>query len=83
MTKYRIGAYLDPATGRQRTGIINRQTSQPIPDDEPVFIIRGQDKHAIATIKFYLGLCDHAAMAVADEFIAFQANNPDRVKDPD
>jgi hypothetical protein len=28
-----------------------------IPDDEPVFLIRGQDQFAVETLKFYASMC--------------------------
>lgn len=33
-----------------------------IPDDEPVFLIRGQDEFAIQTLVFYHGLCTDAGL---------------------
>jgi hypothetical protein len=31
-----------------------------IPDDEPVFLLRAQDKHAPSTLRFYAGLLEEA-----------------------
>lgn len=38
--------------------LIKTSNNQPIPDDEPVFIIRGRDKLALAIIGYYMGLSE-------------------------
>mgnify|MGYP000577875052 CR=1 FL=1 len=43
--------------------LYNRASGDPIPDDEPVFILRGRDIHAAYAIELYSELCenyDHA-----------------------
>lgn len=63
-----------------------------IPLDEPVFIIRAQDKAAAETLRYYLHLCkvegsseEHitAATAARDQIVAWQAAHADQVKAPD
>jgi hypothetical protein len=71
--------------------IVKRTTGEPIPDDEPVFILRARDKHAVATLVSYLGHCQRGPTteyhlqgidkAVA-AFEAFRRNNPDQMKVP-
>ncbi len=39
--------------------IVNSFTRVPIPDDEPIFIFRAKDNHALPTLKSYLELCDN------------------------
>jgi hypothetical protein len=39
-----------------------------IPDDEPVFLLRGQDKHAPGTLRFYAGLLEESGnIGMAEE----------------
>lgn len=63
----------------------------PIEDDEPVFILRGQDGLAIAGIRGYLTKLSEANAdqshieSVSDElqkWEGWQAANPDRIKMP-
>ncbi len=37
---------------------MNRATSLAIPKTEPLFILRGQDKHAIHTLIAYMEACE-------------------------
>lgn len=68
--------------------IVNRATGKPIPDDEPVFILRAQDIHAVPLLHAYLSMVkeiDQAA-AVSKRITAFQdfaLANPSRMKEPD
>lgn len=68
--------------------LVNRATGKPIPDDEPVFVLRAQDIHALPTLHAYLSLVreiDQAA-AVTNRITAFQdfaLAHPDRMKEPD
>ena len=72
--------------------IINRESGEPIPDDEPVFILRGKDAAAVATLMFYLSEAKKAGSPVEhlqavqkriDQFQGFAGKNPERVKSPD
>lgn len=38
--------------------LIKTSNGQPIPDDEPIFILRGRDNLASATLAIYYTLCD-------------------------
>jgi len=72
--------------------LVNRATGKPIPHDEPVFILRGQDYRASLTIYQYASYPRDetaadphfdAVMQRHEEFIAFANNHPDRMKWPD
>lgn len=68
--------------------LVNRTTGKPIPDDEPVFVLRAQDRKALAALKRYRDDCEYPDQKAAiakriDEFAAFQKNHPDRMKEPD
>ncbi len=63
-------------------------THLPIPTDEPLFIIRGKDKHATGAIYDYSKRCndkDHKATVLARnvDFSHFSVNNSNRMKEPD
>lgn len=79
--KYTVGA----RDGR----IVNRATGKPIPDDEPVFILRAKDVNATAALAAYLEAVfndtEHAEAVQAriDAFDAFAAAHPERMKQPD
>ena len=73
----------DFSTGK----LVNRASGEPIPDDEPVFILRARDRHALAAIQFYKELVevDHHAQAIQETIEAFEqfaAEHPDRMKEP-
>jgi hypothetical protein len=63
-----------------------------IPEDEPIFIIRGQDKVAVDAIDFYVDLSEAPGndpsfmddlRKVKDEFSDWQVKNSDKVKQAD
>lgn len=67
--------------------LVNSITKKPIPDDEPLFILRGQDWHVPATIADYEGRANiwshkQAVRERLTDFVIFQANNPNRIKEP-
>lgn len=68
--------------------IVNRESGEAIPDDEPIMIFRGRDKHAQAAIRSYAAIVqdpNHKAIVLqrADDFAAFEDAHPTRVKEPD
>ena len=68
--------------------LANASTREFIPKDEPVFILRGKDIHAMHTILHYSGLCGdndhrHAVMKRAIEFNTFVTEHRDRMSEPD
>lgn len=66
-----------------------------IPVNEPIFIIRAQDKYSIKTIKEYMDIVqDHTAIgqmrdwfaqvgSIINDFLNWQRDNRDKVKVPD
>lgn len=74
----------DVANGR----IVNRDSGEAIPDDEPVFIFRARDVHAVDALHGYLmHVMDAHHMGCVsrriDDFKRFAAEHPDRMKEPD
>lgn len=66
---------------------VNRVSGEAIPDDEPVILFRARDNHAIPTLIAYLAMVTdphhrQAVMDRLDEFSAYRAQNPDRLKEP-
>jgi hypothetical protein len=60
----------------------------PVPDDEPCFILRAQDRKASAVILAYCMTLDsldqrEAVMKCVEDFRRFQEKNPDRMKEPE
>jgi hypothetical protein len=62
------------------------------PADEPLFLLRGQDKAAKGAINVYLDECEaidcgHAHIEAVDtakfDLVVWQENHPDRMKVPD
>jgi len=70
--------------------IYNRASGEPIPDDEPVFVLRARDKHAIQALVAYSAAVVHGPFehwdAVQDrvnDFSRFEQRHPERMKSPD
>jgi hypothetical protein len=71
--------------------IVNRQSGEAIPDDEPIFILRARDVLAVPLLKEYFALVygqcgDSHITAVRKrlaQFAKWQEENPGRVKKPD
>lgn len=68
--------------------IANRATGKPIPDDEPLMIFRGKDKHATDGMGAYWAVCENGNHCEAidtriNQFHDFQRANPYLVKEPD
>ena len=68
--------------------ILKKTDGKPIPDDEPVFILRGQDRLALAAMVGYslvISDLEHKAEVVKaiNLFREFRTNNPERMKEPD
>ena len=66
----------------------NRQSGELIPDDEPIFILRARDIHAILMLEGYATNIierDHriAVQGRIEDFREFAANHPERMKEPD
>lgn len=69
--------------------IVNRKSGKPVPDEEPVFILRAKDLNALATLAYYRSLLSPGTdvMASVDErilaFSHFREMNPLVMKHPD
>lgn len=69
--------------------LVNRQSGEQIPDDEPVFVLRARDIHATAVLYFYSQQNGHDAIhkqAIEKrlaQFHRFAGQHPDRMKQPD
>lgn len=75
-------------TTNEHGKLVNRQSGEVIPDDEPVMIFRARDKRAKAAIAYYLGFCEDKTHREAVRLRLFQFEhwfqaNPDRMKEPD
>jgi hypothetical protein len=71
--------------------IVNRVSNEPIPEDEPLFLLRGRDHNAYDAILNYLQLCLdngcndlHLAgiRQTVQTFIEFRHSHPERMKQP-
>lgn len=73
--------------------VVNRASGETIPEDEPVFVLRGRDIHAVALLETYADLINasftgnaehlEAVQARIRQFEQFCAEHPDRMKEPD
>jgi len=68
--------------------IMNRASKRIIPDDEPIFILRGQDVYASGIIDEYAdrlkdGEHREVVLKRARDFRRFANEHPDRMKEPD
>ena len=69
--------------------IVTRADGRPIPEDEPCFIIRGQDAFALRAVQEYINLTlDVVSVAVTDELLAhrerirkWQQDHPVKIPD--
>lgn len=68
--------------------LVNRQSGEAIPDDEPVMIFRARDQRAASAIAFYYrGVIDDEHRTAVGlrlaQFNAWAEAHPDRMKEPD
>ena len=68
--------------------LVNRASGEQIPDDEPIFIFRARDVHAIEALTHYQLQCqdeEHRGVVEARllDFRRFKHEQPDRMKEPD
>ena len=78
----------DPKYGIENNALVNMATGKPIPLDEPVFMLRAKDIHAMKAILIYAELCTNdvhwaAVRKRAGEFLEFETNHKDKMKEPD
>jgi hypothetical protein len=71
--------------------IFNTVSGETVPDDEPLFLLRGRDENAVALLTSYLNICVkrgcnelHQAgiEQVFDKFLRFKNDHPERMKQP-
>lgn len=67
--------------------IVKRDGEQPIPDGEPLFIFRAQDRKALPALLAYHMICDNLdqmaeVKKVIDDFRDFQEKNPEKMGEP-
>ncbi len=71
--------------------IVKKTTAEPIPLDEPLFLIRARDQLAVKALMSYLRLCEvdgctdyqlSAMREIINEFIDWQARNKSKLKQP-
>lgn len=76
-------------TVSQKDGrIVNRATGKPIPDDEPVFILRASDANALEAMYRYHEVCanmshEESVLNRIEAFDGFSERHPERMKEPD
>lgn len=69
--------------------LVFRSTGEAIPEDEPVFVLRGIDKHALSILRVYQSsmrpVTDNwkGVQKVMDDFTGFRVAHPDRMKPTD
>jgi hypothetical protein len=68
--------------------LANAKTREFIPDDEPIFILRGKDVHAYGLISAYLDKCKNAIQRVEIhkrliDFLQFKNIYASKMKKPD
>lgn len=78
----------EPKYDVDEDGLFNRQSGEAIPHDEPVFILRARDVHALDVLDFYAGKVknDHHRDVVNgrySQFLRFKKTHPDCMKEPD
>ena len=67
--------------------IVKRDNKVPIPDDEPIFIIRGKDRKALPTLVAYNAILDYldqkeSVTKSIEDFRTFQEQHPERMAEP-
>lgn len=78
----------DPKYDIENNQLVNAFTREPIPSDEPIFILRAKDIHARGTIGDYGFRCltaaqKHSVRLRRVEFDNFAAERGERMKEPD
>lgn len=77
--------------GKYRLGLIKISNEQPIPDDEPIFILRARDWNALDAIMAYADICKNdecneyhmeGLKEAIGRFIKFKLDHPERMKQP-
>lgn len=81
---------IDPKFRIEGDQILNA-AGRPIPEDEPLFLLRAKDRHALDTLEYYRTLCaqdhctDYHLQGIEDRILAFdqfRLKHPERMKQP-
>ena len=72
----------------QNNKVVKRDDGSALPEDEPLFILRAQDKFALVVLGTYHALSQNlqhkeAIMLVIKDFQKFEREHLDRMKQPD
>ena len=67
--------------------LVKKSTGVPIPEDEPLFVLRAKDKNALPTLMGYLALCNdlrhrEEVFKSIQDFKDFATDNPETMKEP-
>lgn len=67
--------------------IVKRKNEVPIPDDEPLFILRAKDRKALTTLVAYNMILDNLDQKAEvtksiNDFRDFQEKNPEKMREP-
>jgi len=90
MTMRKIDGKFSMKYGVSGGEIVNTVSGEVIPEDEPLFLLRGRDHYALVAINAYQGACEtecnelHMAgiQQVREQFCQFAAEHPERMKQP-
>ena len=68
--------------------LVKRSTGVPIPDDEPLFILRAKDSNALPTLMAYIAICfdlNHRELVMKSvlDFKEFSIKHPELMAEPD
>lgn len=78
----------EPKYAIQDNQLVKRATGEALPGDEPIFILRGRDVHAVKVLAFYQRHCQDEGHKIAigqrmTDFVEFRMANPDAMGEPD
>lgn len=67
--------------------LVKRSTEVPVPEDEPLFILRAKDRNALPAIVAYSLICDNLehrqeVQKSVNDFKNFLRLNPEKMKEP-
>ena len=68
--------------------LVRRTSGVPVPEDEPLFVLRAQDRNALPAMLAYLTICtdlNHRTNVLKSikDFKDFIDKYPNRIKEPD
>lgn len=83
-----MNSYQEPKYEIKDGKLWSRRSGEPIPDDEPIFILRAHDVYAAATIQAYAqklpgGQHKNAVAIRAEQFQNWAMQHVDRMHEPD